>query len=266
MGGFNNSILGGVGALIRQYIQSPNYVAGTSGWTINRDGSAEFNAGTFRGNITTSGDVLLYSPAPGAGTLKFAFSAAGGADAYGNTYPAGISFATVAAANLAGILSWGINELVGHTAGYIAGIRDVGGFFRLELAGEDGNDYVRIGSHIDGAGDAGVLLHSAGGKVIADALNGVMLGVNSNPIRQLEFDSFTSSFAGVNSTNGTVTFATAFPVGVIPNVQATPLVGANNDLLFNCQNVSNTQFAWRLAQKSGVNITTTATVFWEAKA
>lgn len=32
-------------------IQSPDFVAGTSGWIIRSDGSAEFNAGTFRGSI-----------------------------------------------------------------------------------------------------------------------------------------------------------------------------------------------------------------------
>lgn len=46
---FRNSIIGGMGKLIRQMIQSPNYVAGSAGWTINRDGSAEFNNATVRG-------------------------------------------------------------------------------------------------------------------------------------------------------------------------------------------------------------------------
>lgn len=46
---FRNSIVGGMGKLIRQMIQSPNYVAGSAGWSINRDGSAEFNNATVRG-------------------------------------------------------------------------------------------------------------------------------------------------------------------------------------------------------------------------
>lgn len=37
--------------LVRPAIQSPDYVAGVSGWTINRDGSVEFNGGTFRGDV-----------------------------------------------------------------------------------------------------------------------------------------------------------------------------------------------------------------------
>ena len=37
--------------LVRPAIKSPNYVAGVSGWSINRDGSAEFNNITARGNV-----------------------------------------------------------------------------------------------------------------------------------------------------------------------------------------------------------------------
>lgn len=48
---FENSITGGQGALIRPAIKSPNFVTGVSGWTINRDGSAEFNNVVVRGTI-----------------------------------------------------------------------------------------------------------------------------------------------------------------------------------------------------------------------
>lgn len=48
---FNNDIAGGNGQLVRNWIQSVNYVAGVSGWRISKDGSAEFNNGTFRGSI-----------------------------------------------------------------------------------------------------------------------------------------------------------------------------------------------------------------------
>ena len=39
--GFNNPIAGG-DFLVRPQLQSPNFVTGVSGWSINRDGSAEF--------------------------------------------------------------------------------------------------------------------------------------------------------------------------------------------------------------------------------
>lgn len=46
----NQAITGGT-VLRTPAIQSPDYVPGVSGWIIRSDGSAEFNAGTFRGSI-----------------------------------------------------------------------------------------------------------------------------------------------------------------------------------------------------------------------
>lgn len=50
---FSNPILGG-DTLIRNAIQSENYVPGVSGWAIFRDGTAEFNDITARGDITAN--------------------------------------------------------------------------------------------------------------------------------------------------------------------------------------------------------------------
>jgi hypothetical protein len=58
MGGFSNTITGGGGSLVRPSIHSPNYVPGVSGWSINRDGTAEFAGGQFRGA------VIIGGPAP----------------------------------------------------------------------------------------------------------------------------------------------------------------------------------------------------------
>ena len=58
---FTDPIVGGT-TLIRTAIRSPNYAAGTAGWTINRDGSAEFNQITSRGTVivgTAPGQVIL---------------------------------------------------------------------------------------------------------------------------------------------------------------------------------------------------------------
>lgn len=60
---FENSILAGK-KLVREAIQSPNYVTGVSGWTINKDGSAEFSNLTARGNITA--ESLSTGVAPNA--------------------------------------------------------------------------------------------------------------------------------------------------------------------------------------------------------
>ena len=87
--GFANDVIGGAAALIRAAIKSPNYQPGTSGWSINKDGSAEFR------NIVivadgTSGKILVYSGPPAAGNLIISVSGAGGTDSYGNTYVQGI--------------------------------------------------------------------------------------------------------------------------------------------------------------------------------
>lgn len=51
--GFSNPIVGGED-LIRSGIRSPNYVAGSAGWRIAQDGSAEFNNVLIRGTLRTA--------------------------------------------------------------------------------------------------------------------------------------------------------------------------------------------------------------------
>ena len=43
MSGFSNPIIGGGGTLVYPAIKSPNFVAGVSGWSIDKDGNAYFN-------------------------------------------------------------------------------------------------------------------------------------------------------------------------------------------------------------------------------
>lgn len=59
---FRNPIIGGASKLIREAIQSPNYVPGTDGWTINRDGSAEFSDVDLRGRFTSLGAIDMRLP------------------------------------------------------------------------------------------------------------------------------------------------------------------------------------------------------------
>lgn len=47
---FTNPIVGGT-ALVRQAINSPNFAAGSAGWSINQNGTAEFNNATVRGEV-----------------------------------------------------------------------------------------------------------------------------------------------------------------------------------------------------------------------
>lgn len=87
---FRSSILGGIN-LIRAAIRSPNYVPGSLGWTINQDGSAEFNNIVIRGGTVVGGTALYYNGTPALGNLVASISAAAGTDPYGNAYVAGIA-------------------------------------------------------------------------------------------------------------------------------------------------------------------------------
>src|SRR5215475_12324993 len=123
-GGFNNSIVGEVGNLIRTFIQSPNYVTGVSGWTINKDGSAEFNNLTERGNFvgpdfylsngdgtyTSEAGLFIYSSTPAAGNLIFSDCKQSGNDKFSNNFLGGMTTydnSTLGAVNILGIaITW----------------------------------------------------------------------------------------------------------------------------------------------------------------
>lgn len=71
---FSNPIVGGQGALVRDSIKSRVYVPGTSGWSINRDGTAEFNGVTINGGELLVSDpdgsyVRVYDQNPGVGAV-----------------------------------------------------------------------------------------------------------------------------------------------------------------------------------------------------
>lgn len=95
MSGFADAVVGGDGTLIRKAIKSPDYVAGTAGWSINKDGSAEFNnlaiRGTFNGTDyeLNSNGAFFYSASAGAGKLATSTATADGTDQYGNHYLSG---------------------------------------------------------------------------------------------------------------------------------------------------------------------------------
>lgn len=57
---FNNSILSGT-TLARENIQSEGFVAGSTGWIIERDGDAEFNSIIVRGDVISIGNDYTVS-------------------------------------------------------------------------------------------------------------------------------------------------------------------------------------------------------------
>lgn len=60
---FNDPIVAG-DTLIRNAIQSANYVTGSSGWRIGKDGTAEFNTTTIRG------DLIVIAPSSPSNAVK----------------------------------------------------------------------------------------------------------------------------------------------------------------------------------------------------
>ena len=85
-----NPLVGGT-VLRRAAIQSPNFVTTVSGWSINQDGSAEFNNVTIRNGQVISGTQLYYSSLPPAsGNLIASISTVSGTDTAGNAFLPGI--------------------------------------------------------------------------------------------------------------------------------------------------------------------------------
>lgn len=86
--GFQNPPVGAQGTIARPVFKSENYVPGSQGWAIFKNGNAEFNAlgGSFQ--ITGQG-VFFYVPTAGLGNLFASFSNVGGVDPYGNQFNAG---------------------------------------------------------------------------------------------------------------------------------------------------------------------------------
>lgn len=157
---FSNPITGGQGALIRPAIKSPNFLTGVSGWTINRDGSVEFNNGVFRGTVTAStfqgtdfiintAGFFLYSGPPAAGNLVFSVAPAAGADAFGNAYGQGFNLGNQASSH------FGI-DLAGNV--YIVS----GGNTVMKIVPGDGAQYVYSGNAA--AGNMVVSLASTAGS------------------------------------------------------------------------------------------------------
>jgi hypothetical protein len=71
---FDDPIVAGT-TLIRSAIQSPTYSPNQSGWTINADGSAEFNKLVARGGLWVPGNLLIGTPDRAGRAITFGGSA-----------------------------------------------------------------------------------------------------------------------------------------------------------------------------------------------
>src|SRR5215475_5705153 len=122
--GYFRGITQGLGKLSIPSVQSPNYVTGVSGWTINKDGSAEFNNLTERGNFvgpdfylsngdgtyTSEAGLFIYSSTPAAGNLIFSDCKQSGNDKFSNNFLGSMTTydnSTLGAVNILGIaITW----------------------------------------------------------------------------------------------------------------------------------------------------------------
>jgi hypothetical protein len=95
--GFSSPVVGGDNSIIREEVKSPDFVHGVSGWSIMKNGSAEFNDLVIRGVFNGSDFIInpdggfFYDGAPDLGNLIASFASASGFDAFGNAYMQGIT-------------------------------------------------------------------------------------------------------------------------------------------------------------------------------
>jgi hypothetical protein len=97
-GNMFRAISQGLGNLAIPSIQSPNFVAGSTGWIIRKDGTAEFNGIVIRGNaqfgngffsngdgtLSTIAGLYIYSGVPAAGNLIYTVISSGAAGIVGH--------------------------------------------------------------------------------------------------------------------------------------------------------------------------------------
>lgn len=135
---FNNPIVGSQNALIRDAIRSRNYVPGSAGWSINKNGSAEFNDVTINGGELLVSDpdgsfVRIYDQNPGDGAVIEMQPADQPGDTISPAYLLTRSFSTFASVDL---VAPNFNSAPGASIS-LASLEDVPDYSWLQLdAGE----------------------------------------------------------------------------------------------------------------------------------
>jgi len=76
---------------VRGTLQSSNFVTGVSGWQLLNSGHAEFNDVTIRGGTSLGGNAFYYSGTPANGNLVLSIAATAGTDPFGNAYNDGLT-------------------------------------------------------------------------------------------------------------------------------------------------------------------------------
>lgn len=127
--GFTQPLATASGKLIYSALQSPDYAANLTGWTINKDGSAQFNNLTVTGGTIQQGLYLFYGGVPANGNLVMSIAASAGTDSFGNAYKAGVTVYDT--------LGDYIEETFGAQVGWTFHLNGIGtdGFFNLSTSG-----------------------------------------------------------------------------------------------------------------------------------
>jgi hypothetical protein len=100
-GAYFQGLTQGQGQLVLPSVRSPNFITQVSGWTINKDGSAEFNNLTIRGTFFGTNFVLnqnglfMYDPTETLGNLVVSITAKAVTGPLGESVPPGITIGKV---------------------------------------------------------------------------------------------------------------------------------------------------------------------------
>lgn len=170
MSGFNSPVVGGQATLIREAIKSPNFVQNVSGWSINKDGSAQFNnltitSGTLNGlnyyidktgaffyNGTPAANKLSASIVPGSVNIadKFGNVCLPGFTTYQDTGTVFIAFNIPGAGAQSGFILYSSSPAHNETSGWGVILADM----IVDASGNvslSGNSFGWNGSGINGA-------------------------------------------------------------------------------------------------------------------
>jgi hypothetical protein len=186
---FEEPILGGQNALVREAVKSPNYVAGASGWQLDKDGDAEFNSVVVRGTVEAdgaNGSYVKLKPGvtPNGPTVEFKSVNGNLAHIeYGN----GLTVMEDSRGNR--IVLYGI----------VGAFPALSNLLSIDTLNSGGDIQLASGNNIRIAPIGAMVNETDGGEY----LHGTVFTRNI-------------SFASAASNTQTVTFPTAFPVGITP--------------------------------------------------
>lgn len=277
---FQNIVVAGT-KLVRDSIQSPNYVVGTTGWSVNQDGSAEFSNATIRGTIIAGGGNVVVN--------------ANGLDVFDNTLPY-----EYLVNRSAGFYARNVPDDGGHTQMYpenvvfypqnpTPGGRSVtsGGLVNANVttpsAGVERVNLQLKSPAITTRPQAVILLEGESsaadrakitlgfGPAIDLHINGYVEDHDLIDIRNHEYfhgenGQFLASFAGVSSATFTVTFTNAFSAApqVICNIDSG--VGATARWIPRAISITSTQFTYFVFQADpAVGTWTNVPLSWSAE-